>query len=214
MARNVESGWEQIYFLGYDGTLRRLTDGENWGIRLIKVDEKKGDVWFTAKRDSRLHTTFYRLDRKGRITALTDPELNVQGARISEDGKTFEAAASTARTPWVSVSGRTDKYAMKIDSTLVEAPGVHPDPQLVKIGNDGFDLYGLMSLPEGFDPSKKYPVQMQLYGGPARPTCATAGRTATLPMRGATRTASSTSSWIPALPGRTAAGAWTRLSAG
>ena len=169
MARNFESGWEQIYFLGYDGTLRRLTDGENWGIRLVKVDEKKGDVWFTAKRDSRLHTTFYRLDRKGRITALSDPEMNLSGARISEDGKTFEAAASTARTPWVAVSGRTDKYSMKIDSVLVEAPVSHPDPQIVKIGNDGFDLYGLMSLPESFDPSKKYPVQMQLYGGPGTP---------------------------------------------
>ena len=44
MARSFETGWEQIYFLGYDGTLKRLTDGENWDIRLLKVDEKKGDV--------------------------------------------------------------------------------------------------------------------------------------------------------------------------
>ena len=169
MARNFETGWEQIYFLGYDGTLRRLTSGENWSIQLLRVDEKKGDVWFTAKRDDRLHTTFYRLDKKGRITALTDPALNVVNVEISEDGKTFQAAASTARMPWVAVSGRTDKYTMKIDSTLVEAPDTHPDPQIVKISNDGFDLYGLMSLPAGFDASKKYPVQMQLYGGPGTP---------------------------------------------
>ena len=169
MARNFESGWEQIYFLGYDGTLRRLTEGENWNIRLLKADGKKGDVWFTAKRDSRLHTTLYRLDRKGRITALTDPELNLSGVRISEDGKTFESAASTARRPWMAVSGRMDRYAMKIDSLLVEEPASHPDPQVVKIENDGFDLYGLMSLPAGFDPSKKYPVQVQLYGGPGTP---------------------------------------------
>ena len=169
MARNFETGWEQIYFLGYDGTLRRLTEGENWNIRLLKADGKKGDVWFTAKRDSRLHTTLYRLDRKGRITALTDPELNLSGVRISEDGKTFESAASTARRPWMAVSGRMDRYAMKIDSLLVEEPASHPDPQVVKIENDGFDLYGLMSLPAGFDPSKKYPVQVQLYGGPGTP---------------------------------------------
>ena len=169
MARNFETGWEQIYFLGYDGTLRRLTEGENWNIRLLKADGKKGDVWFTAKRDSRLHTTLYRLDRKGRITALTDPELNLSGVRISEDGKTFESAASTARRPWMAVSGRMDRYAMKIDSLLVEEPATHPDPQVVKIENDGFDLYGLMSLPAGFDPSKKYPVQVQLYGGPGTP---------------------------------------------
>ena len=168
MARNFETGWEQIYFLGYDGTLKRLSEGENWGIRLLKVDEKKGDVWFTAKRDSRLHTALYRLDKKGRITALTDPALNLAGVRISEDGKRFTGTASTARSPRVTVSGRTDKYAMQIDAAA-EAPADVPVPQLVQISNDGFDLYGLMSLPKGFDPAKKYPVQVQLYGGPGTP---------------------------------------------
>jgi dipeptidyl-peptidase-4 len=169
MARNFETGWEQIYFLGYDGTLKRLTDGENWGIRLLKVDQKKGDVWFTAKRDSRIHTTLYRLDKKGRVTALTDPELNLSGAWISEDGKRFEGVASTASTPNAIISGRTDKYAMQVDSLLSDGQAEGPLPQLVKIENDGFDLYGLMSLPKGFDPAKKYPVQVQLYGGPGTP---------------------------------------------
>ena len=170
MARNFETGWEQIYFLGYDGTLKRLTEGENWDIRLLRVDPKKGDVWFTAKRDSRLHTTLYRLDRKGRITALTDPSLNAAGVHLSEDGKRFTAMASTARLPWVAVSGRTDRYAMQVDSALVQAPeGPHPVPEVVKISHDGFDLYGLMSLPDGFDASRKYPVQVQLYGGPGTP---------------------------------------------
>ena len=169
MARNFETGWEQIYFLGYDGTLKRLTDGENWGIRLLKVDEKKGDVWFTAKRDSRLHTALYRLDKKGRITALTDPALNLAGVRISEDGKSFTGMASTASSPRVTVSGRTDKYAMKTEPLPAAAPADGPLPQLVRIENDGFDLYGLMSLPKGFDPAKKYPVQVQLYGGPGTP---------------------------------------------
>ena len=169
MARNFETGWEQIYFLGYDGSLRRLTDGPNWNVRLLKVDPKKGDVWFTAKRDSRLHTTLYRLDRKGRITALTDPELNVTAVVLSDDGRRFTARASTARTPWQSMSGRTDKYAMQVDSTELATPGDGPVPQIVRIDNDGFELYGLLSLPAGFDPAKRYPVQMQLYGGPGTP---------------------------------------------
>lgn len=100
MARNFETGWEQIYFLGYDGSLKRLTSGENWDISLLKVDEKKGDVWFTAKRDSRLHLALYRLDRKGRITALTDPEFNLAGLELSEDGRSFTASLSTASRPW------------------------------------------------------------------------------------------------------------------
>ena len=177
MARNFETGWEQIYFLGYDGSLKRLTDGQNWGISLLRVDAKKGDVWFTAKRDSRLHTALYRLDGKGRITALTDPEFNAAGVRIAEDGKTFSAMLSTARTPWKFIEGRTDKYAVKEvegpqrsgAQPAPQDPEDRPVPQVVRIENDGFDLYGLMSYPKDFDPSRKYPVQVQLYGGPGTP---------------------------------------------
>ena len=170
MARNFETGWEQIYFLGYDGTLKRLSSGENWDISLVKVDEKKGNVWFTAKRDSRLHTSLYKLDRKGRITALTDPEYNLSGLKISDDERTFTASLSTSSKPARKVEGRMDKFVQKWiedeNPSLLEG---HPLPKIVKIENDGYDLYALMSLPENFDPDKKYPVVMQLYGGPGTP---------------------------------------------
>lgn len=172
MARNFETGWEQIYFLGYDGSLTRLTEGENWDIRLLRTDGK-GRVWFTAKRDSRLHPALYLLDRKGRVTALTDPELYVEGVQFSEDGKSFTAYVSTARTPKLRISGRSDRFDCKPlpqeTETSAEGGAPAPYPEIVKIENDGFELYALMSLPEDFDPSRKYPVVMQLYGGPGTP---------------------------------------------
>lgn len=172
MARNFETGWEQIYFLGYDGSLTRLTEGENWDIRLLRTDGK-GRVWFTAKRDSRLHPALYLLDRKGRVTALTDPELYVEGVQFSEDGKSFTAYVSTARTPKLRISGRGDRFDCKPlpqeTETSAEGGAPAPYPEIVKIENDGFELYALMSLPEDFDPSRKYPVVMQLYGGPGTP---------------------------------------------
>ena len=172
MARNFETGWEQIYFLGYDGSLTRLTDGENWDIRLLRTDGK-GRVWFTAKRDSRLHPALYLLDRKGRVTALTDPELYVEGVQFSEDGKSFTAYVSTARTPKLRISGRSDRLDCEPlpqeTETSAEGGAPAPYPEIVKIENDGFELYALMSLPEDFDPSRKYPVVMQLYGGPGTP---------------------------------------------
>ncbi|MBP5719851.1 MAG: DPP IV N-terminal domain-containing protein [Bacteroidales bacterium] len=167
MARNFETGWEQIYFLGYDGTLKRLTDGPNWDIQLLKYNEKKGDLWFVAKRDSRIHPTLYRLDKKGRIYTLTDPDYYVAGAEISDDFKTFKARVSNTRSPWTEISGS----ALKINKfpAVAESTEERPVPELVKLQNDGFDLYGLMSVPRGFDPAKKYPVVMQLYGGPGTP---------------------------------------------
>ena len=167
MARNFETGWEQIYFLGYDGSLKRLTDGRNWDVRLLKYDKKKGNLWFTAKRDSRIHSTLYRLDKKGRIYTLTDPEYNVATAEISDDFKTFKAMLSNARTPWQNIEGN----ALRVKSfpAMPESTEDRPIPEIVQIENDGYDLYGLMSTPRGFDPGKKYPVVMQLYGGPGTP---------------------------------------------
>lgn len=171
MARDFETGWQQIYFLSFDGVLNRLTEGENWGINLLRADPKKGDLWFTATRDSRLHTTLYKLDRKGHVIALTDPEYSVSGVRLSKDGKTFTAMQSNARTRTQAIKGRTDKFAVEIDASVkmpeFKAPeGGMPVPEVKLIQNDGFDLYGLMSLPKDFDASKKYPVIMYVYGGP------------------------------------------------
>ena len=167
MARNFETGWEQIYFLGYDGSVRRLTDGPNWDVRLLKTNPRTGDVWFLAKRDSRIHSTLYRLDRRGRITALTDPSLNVASASVSEDFKTFKAMASNVRVPWTELSGNALKVC-KFQS-VSESSEEGPRPELITIENDGFTLYALMSRPRDFEPGTRYPVVMQLYGGPGTP---------------------------------------------
>lgn len=169
MARDFSTGWQQIYFLSYDGkTFKRLTDGKNWGITLLKVDEKKGDVWFVAKRDSRLHPTVYKVNRKGVVTALTDPRMWANFVEFSPDGRSFTARVSNARTPWSTVRYRSDKYGViKVLEPAAEFdPAKTPLPQQIMIRHDGFDLYGLITYPKDFDPSKKYPVVMEVYGGP------------------------------------------------
>ena len=172
MARNFETGWQQIYFLSYDGkTFKRLTEGANWDISLLKVDEKKGDIWFTAKRDSRIHPALYRLDRRGRITALTDPAYYLSGVRLSEDGRTFTGSQSTAAVPTQMIKGRTDRFQVEVTEDFAARFDLDtlPSPQPLVIRNDGYDLYGLISYPKGFDPARRYPVLMQLYGGPGTP---------------------------------------------
>jgi len=172
MVRAFETGWEQIYFLSYDGiTFRRLTDGENWNVSILKVDEKKGDIWFSALRDSKVHPALYRADRKGRITTLTDPAYYM--SRPVLEGNSFTANLSTSAIPTMKVSGSLyyswddSRRGMKVlEKSEAPAEGTYPKPELVKIENDGFDLYGLISYPKDFDPSKKYPVVVELYGGP------------------------------------------------
>lgn len=205
MARAFETGWQQIYFLSYDGSrFRRLTDGPNWSVSIERVDEARGEVYFTAQRDSRVKSALYRVDRKGRITALTDTSYNVSGVSFSPDGKYFAAALSNMSVPVRVVVAGTSGPAASDMSCLDASPSsgaasravrkadgiaycrdfavvadMAPDgidlsgyamPELVWMTTeDGFRLPATVTLPADFDPSRKYPVHVDIYGGPDTP---------------------------------------------
>ena len=185
MARRFETGWEQIYFLSYDGSVfRRLTDGPNWNISLVRVDRKKGDVYFMAKRDARVRSALYKVDGKGSIKALTDPSFNVQNVKFSPDGKYFAASVSNAVTPTKVIVCETAKSVYpdnaarhgKFCSVVADmagkdfSPAEYALPQFVSMTTaDGFELPATIVYPKDFDDKKKYPVHVDIYGGPDSP---------------------------------------------
>ena len=177
MAREFETGWQQIYFLSYDGKdFRRLTDGTNWDVAIVRVDEKKGDVYFTAKRDAVAKQALYKVDRKGVVTSLTDAQYNVTGVSFSPDGKHFVASYSNLSTPTtVAIFPSTGKNLRK-GHVVADLQGPDYDAsryalaELVSMTtSDGFKLPGMIVYPKNFDPSKKYPVHVDIYGGPDTP---------------------------------------------
>ena len=165
MVRSFEDPWQQIYFLSYDGSvLKRLTSGPNWRIQLLKV-QKDGTVFFLAERDSHVRKTLYKLSPKGVITALSDPEMYVQMASVAPDGKHFVTFESNLKTPW-----RWSLYDLKGKRLEVASQsGEAPSCELVSITVDGLELPGIVFYPDGFDPAKKYPVHVDIYGGPDTP---------------------------------------------
>ena len=175
MVREFETGWQQIYFLSYDGKdFRRLTDGPNWNVDIVRVDEKKGDVYFTAKRDAVAKQAVYKVDRKGIVTALTDIAYNATGVVFSPDGKYFVASYSNVTTPTrVGIFPSSGKGAERL---VADMKGQDYDASKYALGElvymtteDGFRLPGMIVYPKGFDSSKKYPVHVDIYGGPDTP---------------------------------------------
>lgn len=196
MARAFETGWQQIYFLSYDGKeFRRLTDGPNWRISLQRVDEASGTVFYTAHRDATMRACLYQVDAAGQITALTDPRYHVAGVKFSPDGKYFIASLSNYTTPtqlWLyetrmaplawknrrllegakngmHVDDRAARRALKVAD--LRGPDFDPAryalPQLLTIpAVDGQTLTAAVTYPKDFDPAKKYPVHFEIYGGP------------------------------------------------
>lgn len=196
MARAFETGWQQIYFLSYDGSeFRRLTDGPNWRVSLVRVDEKTGDVYYLANRDASSRACLYKVDSKGSIVALTDPALNVKDVLFSPDGKYFVVSLSNSTTPdqiWLYETAfanaawkarkmlsnapkgkRINDRAARAAFKVADAAGPDFDssayalPQLITIkAEDGQDMPAMIVYPLDFDPSQKYPVHFEIYGGP------------------------------------------------
>lgn len=184
MVRSFETGWQQIYFLSYDGkTLERLTDGPNWRVSLIRVDEKTGDVFFTARRESSVRTGVYKVDKNKRITPLTDSAFDASRVEFSPDGRHFVCALSNFTTPyqiWLfdtdHAAKAKDKFAGRHACKVADMRGLHFDksdfalPQLISMTTpDGFTLPGYIVFPRDFDPSRQYPVHVDIYGGPDTP---------------------------------------------
>ena len=177
MARDFETGWQQIYFLSYDGkTFRRLTDGPNWSVSIVRVDEKKGDVYYTAKRDATVRQALYKVDAKGVITAMTDPAYNATGVSFSPDGRYFVASYSNVTTPTKVAVFPASGKKLKVGRVVADMQGPDYDASKYALGElvymtteDGFKLPGMIVYPKDFDPAGKYPVHVDIYGGPDSP---------------------------------------------
>ncbi len=182
MARSFETGWQQIYFLSYDGkTLKRLTDGPNWRISL-KYADKKGNVFFTACRDASVRHCLYEVNAEGEIKALTDTSLTVSDVTFAPDGKHFIASVSNFTTPTqirlyetanASQARNRGRHTSSFLVADLKGPsynaGNYALAKLVHIENDGLRLPAYIVYPKNFDPTKKYPVHVDIYGGPDNP---------------------------------------------
>lgn len=168
MARAFETGWQQIYFLSYDGkTLKRLTSGVNWRISLLAVDS--GMVYFTSYRDSDVHQCLYSVDRKGRQKLLSDPDMAVSV-------KSLDLAAKKAKVEYADINHNPAPYTIDLRKALsVPESAAEPEPEgphfdiVYAEMSDGLKVPAAVALPRDFDPSKKYPVVMEIYGGPDNP---------------------------------------------
>lgn len=172
--------WEHIYFQSYDGkTLERLTNGMNWGIRIIDLDEKNSSIHFSARRETSLRTDIYKLSwsNKGKeIKRVSSGEFNYTMPILSPDKKNIVAISSNVTTPprLVLLSSerraavKEGEYRIISDSKSEEFDlAALSLPKFISVTTpEGYTLPGTIVYPANFDKSKKYPVIFYIYGGP------------------------------------------------
>jgi len=175
------SGYRHFYIYDNSGKeLMQLTSGD-WGISDLggfgpgamnhpAVDEKHGYVYFTSNKDNLLETQLYRVSLNDKSLTRITKESGSNTSRISPDLSSFINSYSNATTPT-----RQDLY--RIDGTRVAVinDGNVPDLAQYKLtpqefvevtADDGTKLHASIIKPLDFDPSKKYPVLINVYGGP------------------------------------------------
>ena len=172
------SGNKHLYLYAGDGKLvRQLTEGD-WPVADVEgVDEARHMAIFSASMDTPIERRLYEVSwaKPGKPKALT-PAGGWWTAEVAKTGGAFAGTYSDPRTP-----PRTGLY--RADGTFVRwieenplGPGhpFHPyldhlrAPEFGTIkASDGQALHWSMRTPYGFDPKKRYPVIVQVYGGPA-----------------------------------------------
>ena len=177
MVRDFEL-WEQIYYLPYNGDgLKRLTDGKNWGIKLFFLDENEGRLNFTARREISTRNDIYSLKwgkdfKKPMVSRLSEGEFNYATSLFSPDGKYIATVRSNISTPsqlvLVNANAKKDRLKILSDSKAEQFDKSKlAIPEMVFIQTpDGYTIPATVIWPFNMDKSKKYPVLVNMYGGP------------------------------------------------
>ncbi len=169
--------WTQLYL--YDltsGTLKnRITSGEGNVTRLVRIDERARQIWFTMNghepgRDPYFQH-LYRVGFDGKGLTLLTPEVANHDVSVSPDGKYFTDTYSTPDMPPVTVlrdgAGKLLRSLEQADISRLLASGWRPPIPVKAKARDGqTDIYGLMYVPTSVDSTKRYPIVNHIYPGP------------------------------------------------
>ncbi len=109
----------------------------------------------------------------GAVTPVTSGKLNYGQFDLSADGKRIAYTLNDSRTPdniWVSAlaqaGGQTDaKQLTQVNPQISEF--ALAESEVIKWkGPDNFDIEGVLLKPLGYQAGKKYPLILQIHGGP------------------------------------------------
>ena len=170
-------GWLHLDLYGHDGALiEQLTRGE-WmidhqpfsDVPMFQVNEKGEWVYFVTTNPDPRERQPYRVRLDGSGLARLSNETGVHSLNLSPGGRFLIDKYSNPETPPQTLLRKEDGSLVatldKPENHIQEYALAKTEFVEVKAA-DGATLYARLAKPANFDPGKKYPVIVFVYGGP------------------------------------------------
>ena len=170
--QSQKDGYNHLYLFDKNGKeLKQLTSGKWVVMELVGFNEKAKSILYVSNEVDPRHSNLYSVDVKtGRRMLLGRGIGVIQQAKLSASGQKASLTLSAPNYPRIIDVVATGHISTV---TLLEAPDPWKDYQqpIYSCGYlnaaDGVpDLYFREVKPHDFDPNKKYPTIIYVYGGP------------------------------------------------
>ncbi len=168
-----KSGWNHLYQYDMSGKLiRQITQG-NWDIdQFYGVDEKKKTIYVSTSEVSSTERYVYAISIDGKSKKQLTQRKGWNTATFNSDYTFFLLSSSTINTPsyYALCDGKGKELRVLEDNkALTERLSKYTitNAEITSYKNAyGEELNAFVIKPLNFNPSRKYPVLMYVYGGP------------------------------------------------
>lgn len=175
-------GWNHLYQFGIDGKLKKQITSGNWEVdEFYGIDEKNKLIYYSSSDGKgRENRYVFSVEISGSGKKNITPKEGWNTAQFNSDFTFFLSTYSNVNTPpYYSLCNSVGKELRvlqdnknliekmsKFDITKVEFKDFDNAKTETTSDAGKHDLMTMIFKPSNFDPNKKYPMLMYVYGGP------------------------------------------------
>jgi dipeptidyl-peptidase-4 len=164
-------GWNHVYLFSVkSGRISQITKGDWEVTNLLGFDADEKNMFFEATKESPIERHIYCINIRSGKTEKLSADAGTHVGKLSPDQKFLADRWTTTNNPGqidlISGKGEHKKILFQAKNTLKDYKLGENTVFTIKAADDSTNLYCRMVLPNDFDPSKKYPVIVYVYGGP------------------------------------------------